>query len=73
MSLFFHLPILIAYNHPNNWVLTHKDVQSGIKWGRSPMGGLLKGTLGTTHSPTDSSLEMEEMEVSPHSSCPLIQ
>ncbi|XP_055706750.1 LETM1 domain-containing protein 1 [Phlebotomus papatasi] len=24
MSLFFHLPILIAYNHPNNWKLTHK-------------------------------------------------
>ncbi|GAB0086560.1 LETM1 domain-containing protein [Sergentomyia squamirostris] len=24
MSLFFHLPILIAYNHPNNWRLTHK-------------------------------------------------
>ncbi|XP_059615802.1 LETM1 domain-containing protein 1 [Phlebotomus argentipes] len=24
MSLFLHLPILIAYNHPNNWRLTHK-------------------------------------------------
>lgn len=23
VSLFLHLPILIAYNHPNNWKLTH--------------------------------------------------
>lgn len=24
VSLFLHLPILIAYNHPNNWKLTHR-------------------------------------------------
>ena len=23
ISLYLHLPILILYNHPNNWVLTH--------------------------------------------------
>lgn len=25
VSLFLHLPILIAYNHPNNWKLTHSS------------------------------------------------
>lgn len=23
VSLYLHLPILLAYNHPNNWVLIH--------------------------------------------------
>lgn len=23
-SLYLHLPILLTYNHPNNWRLTHK-------------------------------------------------
>ena len=23
ISLFLHLPILIGYNHPNNWILIH--------------------------------------------------
>ncbi|XP_055609596.1 LETM1 domain-containing protein 1 [Uranotaenia lowii] len=23
ISLFLHLPILLSYNHPNNWILTH--------------------------------------------------
>lgn len=24
ISLYLHLPILLTYNHPNNWRLTHK-------------------------------------------------
>jgi hypothetical protein len=24
ISLFLHLPILLGYNHPNNWILLHK-------------------------------------------------
>lgn len=24
ISLYLHLPILLSYNHPNNWKLTHR-------------------------------------------------